>query len=247
MATGLTEAARQALETRQVAGAPAEAPLDLIRALCYLPDGISVVIRPLSDRTSGMCLRSGSDRLIIANSRKSLGHQRFTVAHEYYHLCYDRITGRACEVGHDDAPAERRANQFAACLLLPEEGIRQLLLRRLRGSDTIGIADVLHIEHYFGVSHSATLLRLRELGYMSIADAEAMRHGVIEAAMVHGYGTQLYEPTDDVQVFSPYASLAKRALDSDLISPGRYEQMMLEAGLADLLYGEGEDAADGDI
>jgi len=55
-------------------------------------------------------------------------------------------------------------------------------------------------------------------------------------------------PTHEDRIISSYAEKAKVAMDSDLISSGKYEQLMLEAGLADLLFepdvAEGDGSAD---
>ncbi len=63
-------------------------PVDVF-PLINTMDGSTLVFYPMSDHISGMCIRIDShDSLIAINSRLTYGRQRFTAAHELYHLYF---------------------------------------------------------------------------------------------------------------------------------------------------------------
>ena len=71
---------------------------------------------------------------VLVNTRSSYNKhaagQRFTLAHELFHILYDR--SRARTVAHTSGPwapraVEQRANAFAAMLLAPEPAVRRLM------------------------------------------------------------------------------------------------------------------------
>lgn len=228
----------RALEFRRSLGLSEHEPIQIVKVLRQCLD-ISLVLKPLSLGISGIFLRCDSVEIIVVNTAKSLGHQRFTAAHEYCHLRYDTgATRRICATGLFDPkyPGEREADYFAACLLLPAEGVRlRLYERRRRAAARITMEDLLDLEQYYGVSHAATLIRLRQLGLLSEEQSAVFKAGVTAAARVMGYNPRLYEPTNQDAVYSSYPAKAKRALDKGLIGPEEYERLLREANLADLL------------
>ncbi|MCL6614110.1 MAG: ImmA/IrrE family metallo-endopeptidase [Firmicutes bacterium] len=243
-----TTAMARATEFRRELGLGEYEPLDLFKLLRECLD-ISLVFKPLSPAVSGVFLRLGQSAVIMLNTNKTLGHQRFTAAHEYCHLRYHRgLSRRICVAGlfNQDNASEREADYFAANLLMPAGGIALRLHKRGRGRKDVSLEDVIDLEQHYGMSHRATLIRLRHLGYLTQKQAEAMGDGVIAMARRLGYRPDLYLPTREDRIESGYAEKAKRALDRGLITKGRYEQLLLEAGYADLLY-EDEEGSDEDI
>lgn len=242
-----TTALARATEFRRGLGLGEYEPLDLIKLLRECLD-VNLVFKPLSPAVSGVFLRLGKSEVVMLNTAKTLGHQRFTAAHEYCHLRYDRgLSRRACAAGlfNQDNPSEREADYFAANLLMPAGGIALRLHKR--GCKDVNLEDAIDLEQYYGTSHQAALIRLRHLGYLTPKQVEAMGHGVIAMARKLGYRPDLYQPTREDRIDSGYAAKAKRVLDQGLITEGRYEQLLLEAGYADLLYGGEEEGSDADV
>ena len=97
------------------------------------------------------------------------GRAAFTAAHEYAHVI---LRDRAREVFHLAAGErdlqEVRANAFAAAFLMPGGGLRAYFKGKglLRGQALThsAPADVVRAMDYFGVSRSALLFRLQNLG-----------------------------------------------------------------------------------
>lgn len=229
----------RATEVRQGLGLAAHEPIDIFKVLRENVD-ISFVLRPFSSAISGMFLRMSAAEVIVINTAKSLGHQRFTAAHEYYHLRFDKgMSTKICATGKFDysSPSEIEADYFAANYLMPAEAVTNRLTRQLHGKLSIELDDVIDLEQHFGVSHAAMLLRLKQLQHISKTKYEQLRKvPVILAARTLGYEISLYRATNENRLISSYAAKAKNALDRGYITFGKYEQLLLEAGLADLLY-----------
>ena len=69
-------------------------PLDVERLL--REKNIQTLFRPMEDSASGMALLAqsadgGIHRFMMVNTNKSLGNQRFTACHEYYHLFFQDV------------------------------------------------------------------------------------------------------------------------------------------------------------
>lgn len=88
-----------------------------------------------------------------------MGHQRFTAAHELaHHLLADpREVIIESDVFAVNTPPERRANAFAAALLLPADGLREVV-----GGRPINETALAELVREFGVSYTALLYRLAD-------------------------------------------------------------------------------------
>jgi len=107
----------RAAKARRSLGVSASEPVDVIKLLREYRD-ISFVLRPFVSDISGMFVRSYRAEVIAINTARSFGHQRFTAAHEYFHLLYEEgMLGAACRVGVVDQPTlrEAEADAFALC------------------------------------------------------------------------------------------------------------------------------------
>lgn len=72
-----------------------------------------------------------SSRVIAINSKDNIGHQRFTMAHELAHFLFDFDVSKQIEYYNtyntleSETEEERRANFFAANLLMPEKVFKE--------------------------------------------------------------------------------------------------------------------------
>lgn len=130
--------------------------------------GITVFEAPMSLSFSGQ-IQSAMDGgfQIIVNARESSTRNRFTIAHELGHFNLGHMDdGHAmCRDGPEQYSTanpdirERQANDFAACLLMPEDAVRYVLGR---GHAT----SVQEMKAMFGVSEAAMRFRLKNLGLL---------------------------------------------------------------------------------
>ncbi|MEZ0535969.1 ImmA/IrrE family metallo-endopeptidase [Caldicellulosiruptoraceae bacterium PP1] len=230
----------KAMETRKELGLAFYESADIFKIL-YEVEGISLVFKEMSDKMSGLFLRKDKANLIVINSRKTLGHQRFTATHEYYHYKYSNgALNRICSINKfvDDNPEEREANIFALNFLLPREAVEYVLYKKRKQRKGIDITDIIFLEQYFGVSHQCMLIRLEELKLINKQQKEEFKHNIITKAREYGYPIELYKSTADknIQVYSEYAELAKKLLEAGKISYGKYEELLIEGGYAHMVF-----------
>ncbi len=222
-------------------------PLDIIKVARL--SAVTSVYRPLDSGISGIFVRAGSAQVVLINSAKTLGHQNYTLAHELYHALYDReIASQPCEVASPKTSArERGADEFAAHLLMPAPGLYYYLAAR-DSARKVSIVDVIYLEQLFGVSHTAMLNQLRSLKLIGRKEAEHWMIGIRQAARQWGYDDALYRPTGRSAIETDYAENARWALDRNLISFAKYEELLADAGLFDKVVdgfgGGGDDIID---
>jgi len=239
------QASAKALEIRRESGISPVAPIEIWKLLQDFK--ISLIKEPLESEISGMFLRKDTAEVIVINTKNTLGHQNFTAAHEYFHLKYHpELTARACNAGQFNSKniLEHEADYFAAYLLAPNEAINYYLGKRFNWTHRkLSLSHIIAAEQHFSMSHHAMLIRLVQTGWINEQESNQFKENIIRNARELGYDTGLYRPTLEKKVISDYAEKAKIALDHGLITAGKYDELLLEAGLGDLLFiNEEEDA-----
>lgn len=157
----------------------------------------------LVDGISGLFLHHPSiGAAILVNSSHAPARKRFSYAHEYAHALFDREMGVTVTARENATDlAERRANAFAAALLMPQRGVEGVLRsmhkggpsrrtlvsydvasqerleseeRAVPGSQTLTYREAASLALHFGTSFAAACYRLRELGYVNKVELDAM-------------------------------------------------------------------------
>jgi Zn-dependent peptidase ImmA (M78 family) len=110
--------------------------------------------------------------------------KRFTLAHELCHILFDREIGRRIAVASGPwAPRdiERRANAFAAMLLMPRDLVKEALASLTTTLETReGIAQV---AQRLGASFEATLRHLTNLGFLDDYTQQRIRFEAYQASI----------------------------------------------------------------
>lgn len=147
-----------------------EFPIPIIKIMKEL--GFIVGQQELENELSGYIVignevkeKFGANKLICVNSKDSLGHQRFTIAHELAHYLFDFNEGQlefynTYRTNEVDSLEEERANQFAANLLMPEDEFKKVY-DDLRSKSDSNIFEKL--VNHFQVSRRAIDRRIIEL------------------------------------------------------------------------------------
>jgi Zn-dependent peptidase ImmA (M78 family) len=155
-----TEAARDAdklLKAVWDAAIPVD-PVAIARAA-----GLRVLDASLGENTLGALVKQpGKDPTILLNESDSDNRKRFTCAHELGHFVrrsaeadeYETIDLRNSLSATGLDPEEVYANEFAACLLMPEEEVRRFVAMGL---------DDLEMAIRFKVSREALQFRMANL------------------------------------------------------------------------------------
>lgn len=235
----------EAVNLRKSFGEDASSPIDIF-SLVHSNDDLTIVFYPMSNRVSGVCIRDGRNKIIGINSKSTYGRQRFTIAHELYHLFFhEDFSSIICSAGFDinKDPREKEADIFASYFLAPYEALSFFIKNSLgKEKHNLEIDDVVRLEQYYGMSRQAILWRLINDGYITRENAESMKNGIIISARRLGYDDKLYTPTtEDKQyaTFGKYIKLAERLKDLGIISQGKYEELLLNGFRSDIVYGLG--------
>lgn len=115
----------------------------------------------------------GHDKVILVNKNEELFHQRFVVAHELAHYLFDFLGNNTYEDKNilfadtyekdkHETPQEKRANTFAAEIMMPKElFIKQYNIARREVNNHMFI--VLYLSKYFETSVESIEKRIKEV------------------------------------------------------------------------------------
>ncbi len=230
------------LQTRHQFGEDDISPIDIF-SLVKAIKTLTLIIFPFKKSISGLCIHNPSSSIIAINSRMSLGRQRFTLAHELYHLLYDQDKEIVCRKDFSyDNENEHRADLFASYLLMPPLALQTMIQKYKKTSKyRLTLHDIIEIEQTYGISHQALLTRLKEEKEINSDQFDAMQNGVISLANRMGFDCSLYKPSEDkIQVYGYYISQVDFLYQNDIISKGKYEELLLDAFRDDIVYGNDE-------
>jgi hypothetical protein len=102
--------------------------------------------------------------MIVLNSNEPLYRQRFTLAHEFKHVLdapFDKVIYPSIRGLEHDVIAERVADFFAACLLMPKSWLKRSW-REVSNDPAV-------LARLFGVSQAAMKVRLESIGLVEPA------------------------------------------------------------------------------
>ena len=243
----------KAVILRKKFGVDSFSPVDVF-SLINGHDNITLVFYPMSDKISGMCVRvDKEDTLIAINSALSYGRQRFTAAHELYHLFFQsnfRNVVCAKDIEGKKNDEEKNADTFASFFLIPDEALKVFISEGISEDETISIKNVVKIEQKFGMSRQATLCRLQSEGYITPEMANTWKTKVKQSARKFGFDDKLYLSTpQEKQYFTTgsYLTIVEQLKEKGIISQGKYAELLLDAYRSDMVYNlslEGEEKYD---
>ena len=143
---------------------------------------------------------------------------------------------------------EKNADAVAAYCLMPRAALvdkaDSLLEKHADKADKLTIQDIIRIEQYFGVSHQAAVYQLNHCGhgrYINKNELDAILNtGVRRKAAEIGFDSALYRPLPEKKqyyTYGHYIDQAEQLLNKEIISNGKYEELLLDAFRDDLVYG----------
>jgi len=241
-----------AIMLRKKMGEDSMSPVDVF-SLLGNNNRLTLVFYPFTKQISGMCVRIAGDSLVAINSTLSVGRQRYTAAHELYHLYFETdLVNTICETQFADRKpvSEKEADMFASYFLAPYDALKYYIREELKiEPKQITSEDIIRIEQHFQMSRQATLYRLINEGYISKEFAEKNKHHVIQSAQKMGYDATLYlPPSTDFQYNTSgnYIKMVEKLNDASLITTGKYEELLIDAFRTDIVYGLVEEVEDYD-
>lgn len=213
---------------RSVNGLSESQPIDFRTLLLKL--NVLTLFRTLSDNFSGMCLKDRTgNKFMLINSNNIVSRQRFTIAHELYHLFEEEdFEPHICNpVVDSKTPSEKNADSFAASLLMPNAGIWDFITHEERKLNSVSIATVLKIEHYFSVSRSSLLFRLKTIGLINEDYRKKLEeYPRADTAKRYGYDTALYFPENEGLIIGDYIEKARLLFEEEKISESHYIELL---------------------
>jgi len=232
----------KALSLRKELGEDTISPIDIFSLALTIPQ-LTLVFYPMGDHVSGMCIKNDGNPVIAVNSNMSVGRQRFSIAHELFHLYFDenkQSTVCAIKIGSGNE-VERVADQFASYFLMPPVALSEAIKKMSSSTANLGIKEIVKLEQYFGVSRLSMLCRLIIDNKLTLQQSEQFRQGVIRSAVNLGYDDSLYKPLPEnkqYKTYGYYIQQAEEIFEKDLVSNGKYEQLLLSAFRPDLVFGD---------
>ena len=105
-----------AVRFREKVGYSNREPID-VESVVLKMDNYTIIKLELPEKISGMCIIDEDSKFIAVNSLQTIGRQRYSIAHELYHLEIQKLAeGTVCLSNSYDSKsdAEREAEQFAS-------------------------------------------------------------------------------------------------------------------------------------
>lgn len=234
----------KAQELRETLGEDVNSPVDIFQ-LANQIEGLTLVFYPLGENISGMCVADDRVKLIAINSAMSYGRQRFSLAHELYHLYFDHSSGfYVCAKKFEPkSEIEKKADQFASYFLAPYKSLKEMVWK-LCGEKPLSLANMIALEQHFGMSHQAMLWRLVSENRLAREDWDEYSIGVASAARILGYDDKLYRPSPvelQKRTYGYYLQQVELLRQKELVSQGKIDELLLDAFREDIVFGdEGE-------
>lgn len=195
------------------------------------------VFSSMSNNFSGMAARFEENGFLLINCNFPKGRQIFTICHELYHLFvqkdFEFEVISDTKNGGKKSDIEKLADAFAVELLMPEQGIQELLLKRNFIKKEVSLEHVIKLEQYFQVSRQSMVYRLKNLGFISKDEHLELKYfsNVKESALRRGYDVSLYESTSARVVASDYYDKAELLYTNDKIGLTDFAQLLKDIGV----------------
>ncbi len=229
------ELSEKANMCRKLWGIDEFTPIDIFRVVLEKVENVTICFFETEENLSGSSIRTHDQNIIFINSRHPLGRQRFTLAHEIYHLKYDKDFVN-CDIDHGNNQVEEQADQFASCLLMSNGALFNYEIEN--NIKEWNLDKVIQAEQYFQLSHKAMLRRLTMLGKITEETADYYLPGITYEAQLRGYDTKLYKPFSEEKnlILGNYVQMVKKASDNNLITDSKKDELLLDAFYENLVY-----------
>lgn len=236
------EISTQAATLRQKFGIEQNGPIDILSLIQSIKN-ITLIFYPMGDRLSGLCIHNTEHPLIAINSLMSIGRQRFSMAHELFHLYFDKNNNiQTCsKIIGDGSNLEEMADCFASYFLIPPVSLSEKITNITSNkTNKLKLSDIIYLEQFYKVSRQAMLHRLREEKLITYEESEMFKLNVISSAIKLGYDDSLYKALPSEKQYGTYGyyiNIANQLAEEALISNGKYEELLLDAFRSDLVFG----------
>lgn len=173
--------------------------------------------------------------VVFLNSSFTLGHERFTAAHELGHLALHREQLVKENLLTYEENFEREATIFAVEFLMPDDGVKEIFHRIINvESCAVEPRHVILMHHYFKVSYKTMLKRLVFLGlcnldiYEKLAEVCTKENAdkLQKMTLSEGYDCNLILSSKICYVSKEYEEIIRRNYETKKISYKRLEYLL---------------------
>ncbi|MGI6776454.1 MAG: ImmA/IrrE family metallo-endopeptidase [Acetivibrionales bacterium] len=215
-----------------------------------LSEAAFLIRKPLdTDELSGFSTYFEEQFIVYLNSNFTLGHERYTGAHELYHLIYNDDILKKEKILLDDERykvEDTKANVFASEFLMPEDYVKEVFYKIVNvNKDSVLPRHIIRMHNYFKVSYKAMLKRLIQLDLCSsdkyeelvdICSLEKMQ--LLQSLTIReGYSIDLITPSRETYIPKEYIEFVKTNFERGNISYKNMKNSLEFIGLAPERFG----------
>lgn len=230
----------EAVELRSIFSIDEYTPIDIDNIVSSQKD-ITFLSFPMSDNICGISKKDSNNKIIAINSNHNLGRQRFTFAHELYHLFFQKDFSFSVCVSKTKPTIEKYADVFASYFLMPQNALykylKDNLLKEFNEECKLDITfkNVVQIEQYFQISHLALLTRLKGEKIITESQKEEYQDGITSYAKSLGYDDKLYKkPQKTNCTTGKYLNIVEKLYNSGIINDRDREEYLLDVGIEEI-------------
>ena len=215
-----------------------------------LSEAAFLIRKPLdTDELSGFSTYFEEQFIVYLNSNFTLGHERYTGAHELYHLIYNAdILKKEKILLNDEKHKEEdaKADVFASEFLMPEDYVKEVFYKIVNvDKNSILPRHIIRMHNYFKVSYKAMLKRLIQLNLCSIDKYEELvdicslenTEQLQSLTRREGYSIDLITPSKETYVPKEYIEFIKTNYERGNISYKNMKNSLEFIGLAPEQFG----------
>ena len=215
-----------------------------------LSEAAFLIRKPLDiEELSGFTTYFEGQFIVYLNSNFTLGHERYTGAHELYHLIYNAdILKKEKILLNDEKHKEEdaKADVFASEFLMPEDYVKEVFYKIVNvDKNSILPRHIIRMHNYFKVSYKAMLKRLIQLNLCSIDKYEELvdicslenTEQLQSLTRREGYSIDLITPSKETYVPKEYIEFIKTNYERGNISYKNMKNSLEFIGLAPEQFG----------
>lgn len=187
--------------------------------------------------------------IVYLNSNFTLGHERYTGAHELYHIVFNADILKKDKILIDNEKykeEDEKANVFASEFLMPEDYVKKVFFEIVNvDKNSILPRHIIRMHNRFKVSYKAMLKRLIQLDLcsgdkyeelVSICSLENMQQ-LQSLTLREGYSTDLITPSKEIYVPKEYIEFIKANYERGNISYNNMKNSLGFIGLTPEQFG----------
>ena len=186
--------------------------------------------------------------VVFLNSSFTLGHERYSGAHELYHIIYNQETlkNEKLLIYNSDSDEENKANIFAAEFLMPEDYVKEVFYKIINVKfDSVIEKHVIKMNNFFKVSYKAMLKRLVQLNlcernkYDSLSEICSLENADKLQLLTkkEGYDIKLIIPSNEKFIPKEYIEYIKTNYENKKISFNNMKNCFNFIGMAPMDFG----------